>query len=153
MSLVLHELGHAVIAAWLDSEQGEVNIWPLGSLVGPSFSPRSGEGFLVAMAGLVTSGTIVLVIALGLNLFVGAQFAWNPFGNEMVVDGVTIQDCGCSQAGRWNFGGSPDRRLGDRLVRLPELGPHGRQHDSRTAVRHGSNGSRVARDRDCRSVA
>jgi stage IV sporulation protein FB len=86
LSLVLHELGHAVIAAWLDSEQGEVNIWPLGSLVGPSFSPRSGEGFLVAMAGLVTSATIVLVVALGLNIFVGAQFVWNPFGNETIHD-------------------------------------------------------------------
>lgn len=94
LSLALHELGHAVLAAWLDSEQGEVNIWPLGSLVGPSFAPRSSEGFLVAMAGLVTNGAIVLAIALGLNLFAGAQFAWNPFGNEMVVNGVTIHDAG-----------------------------------------------------------
>jgi stage IV sporulation protein FB len=94
LALVIHELGHAVIAAWLDCEQGEVNIWPLGSLVGASFSPRSSEGFLVAMAGLITSFAIVLVIALGLNLFAGAQFAWNPFGNEIVVDGVKIHDAG-----------------------------------------------------------
>ena len=94
LSLALHELGHALIAAWLDCEQGEVNIWPLGSLVGPSYSVRSSEGFLVAMAGLVTSGTIVLFVALWLNIFVGAQFAWNPFGNEAVVNGVTIHDSG-----------------------------------------------------------
>jgi stage IV sporulation protein FB len=95
LALVLHELGHAVIAAWLDCEQGEVNIWPLGSLVGPSFAPRSSESFLVAMAGLVTSGAIVLAIALGLNLFAGAQFAWNPFGNEITIEnGVTIHDAG-----------------------------------------------------------
>jgi stage IV sporulation protein FB len=95
LSLVLHELGHAAVAAWLDCEQGEVNIWPLGSLVGPSFAPRSSEGFLVAMAGLVTSGAIVLAIALGLNLFAGAQFAWNPFGNHMLdSNGVTIYDAG-----------------------------------------------------------
>ena len=95
LSLVLHELGHAAVAAWLDCEQGEVNIWPLGSLVGPSFAPRSSEGFLVAMAGLVTSGAIVLAIALGLNLFAGAQFAWNPFGNQWVDgNGVTIHDAG-----------------------------------------------------------
>ena len=91
LALALHELGHAVTAAWLDCDQGEVNIWPLGSLVGPSFVPRSSENFLVAMAGLVTNGAIVLAIALGLNLFAGAQFVWNPFGNEMVINNVTIQ--------------------------------------------------------------
>lgn len=45
LSLVLHELGHAAVAAWLDCEQGEVNIWPLGSLVGPSFAPVRAKDF------------------------------------------------------------------------------------------------------------
>jgi stage IV sporulation protein FB len=89
LALALHELGHAVTASWLDSDQGEVNIWPLGSLVGPSFAPRSSENFLVAMAGLVGHGAIVLAIALGLNLFAGAHFVWNPFGNELMVNGVS----------------------------------------------------------------
>ena len=117
---------------------------PLGSLVGPSFAPRSSENFLVAMAGLVTNGAIVLAIALGLNLFAGAHFVWNPFGNEMMVNGVPIHDAGAPTAGQWNSGDPLERRLGDRLVRLPELGVDGRQHDSRTAVRHGTNGSRLA---------
>lgn len=94
LALALHELGHAMTAAWLDSDQGEVNTWPLGSLVGPTFAPCSSESFLVAMAGLVTNGAIVLAIALGLNLFAGAHFVWNPFGNEMMVNGVVIHDAG-----------------------------------------------------------
>ncbi len=53
LALALHELGHAVTASWLDCDQEDVHIWPLGSLVGPSFAPRSSEHFLVAMAGPV----------------------------------------------------------------------------------------------------
>jgi stage IV sporulation protein FB len=96
LALALHELGHAVTAAWLDSDQGEVNIWPLGSLVGPTFAPRSSESFLVAMAGLVTNGAIVLAIALGLNLFAGAHVVWYPFGNEveLIIKGVSFHDAG-----------------------------------------------------------
>jgi stage IV sporulation protein FB len=94
LALALHELGHAVTAGWLDCDQGEVNIWPLGSLVGPSLVPRSSENFLVAMSGLVTNFVIVLVVAVGLNVFGGAQFVWNPFGNEIVVNNVAIHDAG-----------------------------------------------------------
>jgi stage IV sporulation protein FB len=94
LALALHELGHAVTAYWLDCDQGEVNIWPLGSLVGPSFAARSSENFLVAMAGLVTNGAIVLMIALGLHVFAGAQFVWNPFGNDIVVNNVPGYDAG-----------------------------------------------------------
>jgi stage IV sporulation protein FB len=82
VALAVHELGHAAAAAWLECDQDEVHIWPLGSLVGPSFVPRSSEHLLVALAGPVTSGAIVLGTALGLNIFAGAQFVWNPFGNE-----------------------------------------------------------------------
>ena len=103
LALALHELGHAMTAAWLDNDQGEVNIWPLGSLVGPSFAPRSSESFLVAMAGLVTNGAIVLAIALGLNLFAGAHFVWNPFGNEMMVNGVPIHDAGAPRLANGNL--------------------------------------------------
>ena len=48
LALAVHELGHAATAAWLDCDQDEVHIWPLGSLVGPSFMPRSSEHILVA---------------------------------------------------------------------------------------------------------
>ena len=45
-------------AYWLDCDQEEVHIWPLGSLVGPSYVPRSSEHVLVALAGPLMSGAI-----------------------------------------------------------------------------------------------
>ena len=60
LALALHELGHAATAYWLDCDQEDVHLWPLGSLVGPSFVPRSSEHFLVALAGPVTSGALFL---------------------------------------------------------------------------------------------
>jgi stage IV sporulation protein FB len=86
VALLLHELGHAVTAAWLDCDQEEVHLWPLGSLVGPSFLPRSSEQVLVAMAGPVTSGTLFLMTAVGLYLSGHAQLViWNPFGSGEVA--------------------------------------------------------------------
>ena len=75
-----HELAHALTAYWLDCDQDEAHIWPLGSLVGPSYVPRSSEHVLVALAGPLMSGAIFLGAAIGVNVIVGAQFAWNPFG-------------------------------------------------------------------------
>ena len=82
IALAVHELAHAMTAAWLDCDQEDVHVWPLGSLVGPSFVPRSSEHFLVALAGPVASGAIFLGCAVGVSLCAGAQFVWNPFGNE-----------------------------------------------------------------------
>jgi Zn-dependent protease len=82
LALLVHELAHALTAAWLDCDQEDVHLWPLGSLVGPSFVPRSSEHFLVALAGPVASGAIFLGCAFGVSLYAGAQFAWSPFGNE-----------------------------------------------------------------------
>jgi Zn-dependent protease len=81
LALAIHELGHAVTAAWLDCDQEDVHVWPLGSLVGPSFVPRSSEHILVALAGPVTSLVVFLTTALGLNIFTRATVVWNPFGN------------------------------------------------------------------------
>jgi stage IV sporulation protein FB len=81
LALVIHELGHALTAYLLDSDQEDVHLWPLGNLVGPSVSPRSGEHFLVALSGPITSGALFLGIAVFLNLTVGAHVVWNPFGN------------------------------------------------------------------------
>src|SRR4051794_4977012 len=72
-ALVVHELGHALAAYWLDCDQDEVHLWPLGSLVGPSLRPRTSEHFLVAMAGPITSGAIFLATAIGLYAFADAQ--------------------------------------------------------------------------------
>ncbi len=80
IALVVHELAHAAMAAWLDCDQEEVHLWPLGSLVGPTFVPRSSEHLLVAMAGPLLSGMICLITAVGLSLIAGAQVAWNPLG-------------------------------------------------------------------------
>jgi stage IV sporulation protein FB len=82
-ALAVHELAHAVTAYWLDCDQEDVHLWPLGNLVGPSYVPRSGEHFLVAMAGPFISGAIFLITAIGLNLLAGAQVVWNPFGNTI----------------------------------------------------------------------
>ena len=82
VALALHELAHALTAYWLDCDQDEVHIWPLGSLVGPSYVPRSSEHILVALAGPLMSGAIFLGAAIGINVIVGYQFAWNPFGFE-----------------------------------------------------------------------
>jgi Zn-dependent protease len=78
-ALVLHELGHAAMALWLGCEHEEVRLWPLGNMVGPSSTARSPDHALVALAGPVTSASVVLMTAVGLN-FAGAQFIWNPFG-------------------------------------------------------------------------
>jgi stage IV sporulation protein FB len=85
--LALHELGHAATAAWLDCDQDDVHIWPLGSLVGPSFVPRSSEHIVVALAGPVTSGVLFLATAILVNVVGGAQVVWNPFGNEIDLGG------------------------------------------------------------------
>ena len=80
--LVLHELGHAATASWLDCDPEDVHLWPLGNLVGPTIGPRSSEHALVALAGPVTSGALFLGAAVGVTVLGGAQFVWNPFGNE-----------------------------------------------------------------------
>ena len=81
LALALHELAHALTAYWLDCDQEDAHIWPLGTLVGPSFVPRSSENFLVALAGPLMSGAIFLGAAIGVHVIAGAQFAWSPFGN------------------------------------------------------------------------
>jgi hypothetical protein len=80
-ALVVHELGHAVTAYWLDTDQEDVHLWPLGSLVGPSLAPRTSEHFLVALAGPITSGAVFVGTALGLYFTTGSHVVWNPFGN------------------------------------------------------------------------
>src|SRR5262245_39193207 len=70
-ALLLHELGHAAAAAWLECDQDEVHLWPLGNLVGPSFKMRPGEHYWVALAGLVTSAVLFLTAAIVLSLFAG----------------------------------------------------------------------------------
>ena len=115
LALALHELAHAATAAWLDCDQDDVHIWPLGSLVGPSFVPRSSEHIVVAVAGPVTSGALFLVTAVCVSLFGGAQVVWNPFGNELDAGAPILPD-GKPAA-------TPFALVGRRLVRLSQLRP------------------------------
>jgi stage IV sporulation protein FB len=89
IALAIHELAHAATAFWLDCDQEDVHLWPMGNLVGPSYVPRSSEHFLVAMAGPFTSGAIFLITAIGLNVLAGAQVVWNPFGNNLAHPGAS----------------------------------------------------------------
>lgn len=81
IALALHELGHAAASSWLECDPEDVHLWPLGNLVGPSFSMRSGEHYWVAMVGPIASAVLFLFTAIGLRLFAGAQVVWSPFGN------------------------------------------------------------------------
>ncbi len=103
LALALHELAHALTAYWFDCDQEEVHIWPLGSLVGPSYVPRSSEHILVALAGPLMSGAIFLGAAIGVHAIAGAHFAWSPFGNYALdavgnyavdADGNFVADAG-----------------------------------------------------------
>lgn len=97
LALAVHELGHALVAAWAGTEPDEVRLWPLGNLVGPVGLSRSGDHVVVALAGPATSALIVLTTAIVLNVL-GAQFVWNPFGNTPAAGGVL--DSGAPILGR-----------------------------------------------------
>jgi Zn-dependent protease len=80
LALFVHELGHALMAAWLGCEHDEVRLWPLGNMVGPVQAARTADNALVALAGPAASAAVVLITAIVLHV-AGAQFVWNPFGN------------------------------------------------------------------------
>jgi Zn-dependent protease len=80
LALLVHELGHGLMAAWLGCEPEEVRLWPLGNMVGPAPSSRSPDNALVALAGPMANAAVVLVSAIALS-FAGATFIWNPFGH------------------------------------------------------------------------
>ena len=76
--LVLHELGHAAMAAIGETEAEDVRLWPLGNLV-VATGPKSSDTIAVAAAGLVTSGLLAVGTLVLLNLY-GASMVLNPFG-------------------------------------------------------------------------
>jgi Zn-dependent protease len=85
VALAIHELGHALMASWLGSDREEVRLWPLGNMVGPAPGARSADNALVALAGPIVSGVVVLVVAIALGL-ARAHFVWSPFGNSIGHD-------------------------------------------------------------------
>jgi hypothetical protein len=82
VSLALHELAHALAAAYLEFENEEAKLWPLGDYVGPSMTlaSRSRDALYVAAAGIVATGMLAIVSGVILY-FCGAQMVLNPFGN------------------------------------------------------------------------
>jgi stage IV sporulation protein FB len=84
LALLLHEFGHASVAARLGIETDEVRLWPLGNLIGPTppvLNRRSSEDFFAALAGPLMSLTATIVVYVGVY-FAGAVPVLNPFGNE-----------------------------------------------------------------------
>jgi Zn-dependent protease len=81
LALAVHELGHAAMSAWLGCERDEVRLWPLGNMMTPLDVAQSADNVAVALAGPAVSFAMVVVTAIGLS-FAGAQFVWNPFGND-----------------------------------------------------------------------
>jgi stage IV sporulation protein FB len=79
-AVILHEVGHAVVASRLGMEVDEVRLWPLGNLAPPAplSSTRYPETLLVALAGPVFNGVWALVSWIGLSI-AGARLDFNPF--------------------------------------------------------------------------
>jgi len=79
--LALHELGHAVAAAWGDGDVEDVLLWPLGNLVGPSHS-RSTDDTRAVAAGLAVSGGLAVVCWMALAAL-GYRMVLSPFGGPV----------------------------------------------------------------------
>jgi stage IV sporulation protein FB len=78
--LALHELGHAAMAMVQNVDADDIRLWPLGNFVVPSGSNRSNDNLPVALAGLVTSGSLAVTSAIVLRV-AGARMVLNPFGS------------------------------------------------------------------------
>lgn len=76
--LLLHELGHILVANGRGAEPEDVQVWPLGNLLGPS-AARAHEDPWVAAGGLFASGALALASFVGLWL-AGARMVVSPFG-------------------------------------------------------------------------
>ena len=78
-ALIVHEFGHALMAARLGYERDEVRLWPLGNMVTPSVAARSSDHPLVILAGPAANLIVVLLSAVGLHVFGHTAFVWFPF--------------------------------------------------------------------------
>ena len=84
VSLILHELGHAVVARRLGIEIMGIDLWFFGGIAKMSKDTESpGDEFKVAVAGpLVTLGVVALCVGIGT-----AAAGWNTF-----VDAATLRN-------------------------------------------------------------
>jgi stage IV sporulation protein FB len=80
VAVIMHEVGHMVVASRLGLEVEEIRLWPLGSLAPPSppSSTRYPETVLVALAGPLFNGVWALISAMGLYI-AQARLDFNPF--------------------------------------------------------------------------
>ena len=76
--LVLHEIGHVLMAWYHDTTPEDVLLWPLGNFVIPG-PTRHADSVAVAAAGLLTSLTLAIGSAVVLAVC-GAWMIFNPFG-------------------------------------------------------------------------
>jgi stage IV sporulation protein FB len=78
--LALHELGHAVVALKLGAEVEDIQLWPLGNLIGPApaYASRSPEAWMIALAGPLVNLVLTLGAALSLGLVAHVAMVWDP---------------------------------------------------------------------------
>ena len=89
-ALAIHELGHALAAYWLDCDQEDVQLWPLGNLVGPSLaSPVRASISSWRWPVRSPAGPCFWASPPGAWPVHRGQVRWNPFGN-LVDSGGTL---------------------------------------------------------------
>ena len=83
LALALHELGHALMASWLDCRSGGGAPLAAGE-PGRSLVRCPGRASISWWPWPARSpaGPFFLVTAIGVNVFGGAQIIWNPFGKR-----------------------------------------------------------------------
>jgi stage IV sporulation protein FB len=86
--LALHEVGHAIAAAWQQEEAEDILLWPLGNLISPTRG-RGGENPVVLSGGLVVNGVLAVVTGIGLGLC-GARMMLSPFGGDLDSGAPTL---------------------------------------------------------------
>ena len=133
-SIVLHELGHALVAMRKGGDVQEILLLPIGGAARMSrLPPRPRDELLMAVAGPAVSLTLFLVLYFG-----GACL---PLGSEMVpVSGVRLQINGVQAVGLLNltlavFNLAPAFPMdGGRVLRALLAGRYGRLKATRIAA-------------------
>jgi Zn-dependent protease len=80
VSVLLHELGHAFAARWVDGDSNEVLLWPLGGLARVDIPNTPVAHFIVAAAGPAVNLLLCTATALALGFLADAHYQppWNP---------------------------------------------------------------------------
>ncbi len=95
VALVWHELGHGLIASWLNRPTSAVRLWPLGSFTAPHEQDGRPETatqeILVALAGPLASLVGTLLSAAVVAALDG-QFAWWPIREDTPYFGAPMVD-------------------------------------------------------------